>query len=302
MKKMPVMKANLMLLSFFFFLFHCEAVEASYQVDSALIQEREFYLGKYHSVRDTMTVNSWINLKRLSDNLEKLALTDAQIIDSLSRRVEADAAIIVDLTSGQEPSSAQEPFQSADSPDSGNSRMMLLVMKAFVAFLLLVLLILVYSLVRRGSILSLLKEDIERIEAIAAEKQSQAVMAELEMNKLKQRELEFREELERGIQLNQERMQTMLQKCELLEEENRMLTSRLKTHSAPLQVGVPEITGNEGDDDKHSMIRSLIEERSSLMNLAATLRVQLADETRKRQALLDKFRLLYNDMNQGVSE
>ncbi len=297
------MKATLMLISFFFVLFHYEAVGASYQVDSALINEREFYLGKVHSIRDTMTVNSWINLKRLSDNLEKLAFTDAQILDSLYSRIKADSAIIAALSAEQTATVADQSLQVSDSGETGNNRLMPVIMKAFIAFLLFLLLILVYLLIRKSNSLKASEAVISRFEATAAEKQSQVAMAELELTKLKQREFEFREELERGIQLNQERMQSMLQKCELLEEENRILTNRLKAQASQLQAGVPEDAVNEGDDDdRRLMIRSLMEERSSLMNLAATLRAQLADETRKRQTMLEKFRAVYDDINTGATE
>ena len=300
---MPVMKATLMLISFFFVLFHYEAVGASYQVDSALINEREFYLGKVHSIRDTMTVNSWINLKRLSDNLEKLAFTDAQILDSLYSRIKADSATIAALSVEQTATVADPSLQVSDSGETGNNRLMPVIMKAFIAFLLFLLLILVYLLIRKSNSLKASEAVISRFEATAAEKQSQVAMAELELTKLKQREFEFREELERGIQLNQERMQSMLQKCELLEEENRILTNRLKAQASQLQAGVPEDAVNEGDDDdRRLMIRSLMEERSSLMNLAATLRAQLADETRKRQTMLEKYRAVYDDINTGATE
>ncbi|MBL7906558.1 MAG: hypothetical protein JNL22_16160 [Bacteroidales bacterium] len=297
------MKATLMLISFFFVLFHYEAVGSSYQVDSALINEREFYLGKVHSIRDTMTVNSWINLKRLSDNLEKLAFTDAQILDSLYSRIKADSATIAALSAEQTATVADQSLQVSDSGETGNNRLMPVIMKAFIAFLLFLLLILVYLLIRKSNSLKASEAVISRFEATAAEKQSQVAMAELELTKLKQREFEFREELERGIQLNQERMQSMLQKCELLEEENRILANRLKAQASQLQAGVPEDAVNEGDDDdRRLMIRSLMEERSSLMNLAATLRAQLADETRKRQTMLEKFRAVYDDINTGATE
>ena len=51
--------------------------------DSAIFAEREFYLKKYSSVKDTMTVNTWLNLKRLSDNLQEIVLRDQIIIDQL---------------------------------------------------------------------------------------------------------------------------------------------------------------------------------------------------------------------------
>lgn len=296
------MKAKLMLLPFFFVLFFYDTSDAAYQVDSALVQQREYYMGKYRSVRDTMTVNSWINLKRLSDNLEKLAATDAQIIDSLVSRIQADSVVISEMSSSQDQTNVDEPMQSVAYQDAGNNRMMLMLLKAFLAFLLLVLLILVYFLVRRSKRLSLLSEEFVRIEALATEKQSQATAVELELNKLKQRELGFREELERGIQVNQERMRAMQQKCELLEEDNKMLAGRLKSQDSQLKAGTPEDAVSIGDDEKSSLIRSLTEERSSLMNLAATLRAQLADETRKRQNLLEKFRSVFSDLNSGTSE
>lgn len=296
------MKAMLPLFIFFLILFYTDVMGSSAQVDSVLFQEREYYMRQYHSVRDTMTVNSWINLKRLSDNLEKLTATDAQIIDSLVSRIQADSVAIAELTSVNDHTGMEEPMQSIASPDTGNNRMMLLLLKAFVAFLLLVLLFLVYFLIRRSNRINTLQEEVMRIEALASEKQSQAALAELEMNKLKQRELGFREELERGIHLNQERMQSMQQKCELLEEENRMLSSRLKSQTVPLQVvAADDILSAEDEEGKNLIIKSLVEERSSLMNLAATLRAQLADETRKRQSVIEKFRSLYNDMEGGIS-
>ena len=67
-----------------------EAVSA----DSLLRAERLQYYTKYRTLKDTITVNTWVNMKRMNDNLEKIVEIDNLLIDSLRMMHDQDSLLL----------------------------------------------------------------------------------------------------------------------------------------------------------------------------------------------------------------
>jgi predicted nucleic acid-binding Zn-ribbon protein len=123
----------------------------------------------------------------------------------------------------------------------------------------------------------------------------------MELRKLKQRELDFREELERGMQSNQERLLSLQEKCGQLEKENQQLRESGEAVSATHLKNPKDISYisdlPENVEELKSIIASLIDERSSLMNLAGKLKSQFDDESRKNRDTIDRINNLLIDLS-----
>ncbi|MHC1774401.1 MAG: hypothetical protein AB9834_03210 [Lentimicrobium sp.] len=274
--------------------------------DSLLIEERAYYYNKYRSVRDTMTVNTWLNLKRVSDNLEQVVKRDQLVIDGLKQKILSDSVMIVDLKKLPEPGESLSA-QNANSAARNKSDVVAIIyLKATVAVLLFVCLILVYFLISRVGIFKKLRSSIDQYANKAEEIIQQLELAEAELRRVKQRELDFREELERGMQLNQERLLSLQEKCGQLEFENQQLRSKRKNSSEISPDSHPDISViselPDNIEELKQMTKSLLDERNSLMNLAGALRSKYEEETRKHHGIIEKISFLLNDLSENKAD
>jgi len=271
--------------------------------DSLNMAEREYFYRKYRSVRDTMRINTWINLKRVSDNLEQVVKRDQQVIDALKLKITDDSVVIADLN---EVSARYQGLQTefddlktkAEKDNTLNNYLKIAAASLFMLFILfLFLFINSVSKLRRN------RSELDQGAAALEEHQLQLDSLDAELRKLKQRETDFREELEKGMESNQVRLLTLQQKCETLEKENQQLRriseigDGIHIPSAGDAVSKTELSDDA--DELKQMIKSLMDERNSLINLAGKLRAQADTENKKNQEIISRITLLVNDLSTG---
>lgn len=268
--------------------------------DSLLNQERDYFYRKYRSVRDTMTMNTWLNLKRVTDNLEQVVKRDQQVIDARNARISADSSTIANLNDiARQFSHLNIRHNELKAKVKEDSAIMLYLKVAAgsLLFLLLIFLFLLFSIYRSSRKYSSQNDEYE---AMLEEKQHLLDALDVELRKLKTREMEFRDELEQGMQANQDRLLAIQQKCSDLEKQNNQLREAASSEGriyVPVSgdgISKPDIPDDV--EELKQLVRSLIDERNSLMNLAGKLRTQSDAENKKSQAIIEKINLLAREL------
>lgn len=272
-----------------------------FESDSIISAERDYYYQKYRSIRDTMRINTWLNLKRVSDNLEEVVKRDQHVIDGLRNKLVADSLIIAnlkDVSRQFDTTKIQNETLQAELDDQKN---LLFYFEIIIGGLSVIGLVLIITLLGKHRHYKNYKVSSDHYEALVEEKQHQLDMFDAELRKQKQREIDFREELEKGIQTYQVRLLKLNEKCEQLERENLQLHKRsaesedLLSVSAPAD-GMPTAELSDNIDDLKQLVKSLYDERNSLMNLAGKLQTKAENEGRKYHELLDKI----NQLTKGL--
>ena len=273
--------------------------------DSVLEAEREYYWNRYASIRDTLTINTWNNLKRMKDNLEQVVERDGLIVASLKQRLEVDSSLVVNQADMN--ARYNELAMEHDMVQSRvkNDMQMMLYLKVAVGVLLLITVILIFTLIGRVSSLKKAKSRADHYESLAEQRNQMNELHESELRRLKEREIEFREELEKGIQAHQERLISIQQRNNELERE----IEQLKNESTPVLQGVhTPVQGDEiptDDQELRQWSRNLLDERKSLLKLAEQLKNKAEEEQARRERLLEKIRNLagsLSGLDDGVSE
>ncbi len=270
--------------------------------DSVLEAEREYYWNRYTSIRDTLTINTWNNLKRMKDNLEQVVDRDALIIESLKQRHETDSSLVVNQADMNarynELAAAHDVVQSRVK----NDMQMMLYLKAAVGVLLLIVVILIFTLTGRVSSLKKARSRADHYESLAEQRNQMNELQESELRRLKEREIEFREELEKGIQAHQERLISIQQRNNELEHEIEELKNAavfVSQDDDPVQVEGGEVPND--NEELRQWGNSLLDERNSLLKLAEQLKHKVAEEKARRERLLEKIRNLAGSLS-GLDE
>lgn len=268
--------------------------------DSILFAERDYYYQKYRSVRDTMRINTWLNLKRVSDNLEQVVKRDQKVIDGLRNMLVADSVIISNLRDVSIQFDAIKLQNETLQAEVEAQKRVLLHFKIIIGGLSVIVLILVIGLISKHRNYRNFRVSSDHYEALVEEKQHQLDMLDTELRKQKQREIDFRDELEKGIQTYQVRLLTLKEKCEQLEYENfnlkKLAVGSDELLTVALAEGVPAGELPDNTDDLKQLIKSLYDERKSLINLAGKLQVKVENEGKKYQVLVDKINRLIKDL------
>ncbi|MDD2527672.1 MAG: hypothetical protein RBS33_08425 [Lentimicrobium sp.] len=270
--------------------------------DSVLEAEREYYWNRYTSIRDTLTINTWNNLKRMKDNLEQVVDRDALIIESLKQRHETDSSLVVNQADMNarynELAAAHDVVQSRVK----NDMQMMLYLKAAVGVLLLIVVILIFTLTGWVSSLKKARSRADHYESLAEQRNQMNELQESELRRLKEREIEFREELEKGIQAHQERLISIQQRNNELEHEIEELKNAavfVSQDDDPVQVEGGEVPND--NEELRQWGNSLLDERNSLLKLAEQLKHKVAEEKARRERLLEKIRNLAGSLS-GLDE
>ncbi|HPG33042.1 MAG: hypothetical protein H6541_12945 [Lentimicrobiaceae bacterium] len=262
--------------------------------------DRAFYYNKYRSVRDTMTVNSWINLKRLSDNLEQVVKIDQQFIDSLRYQQKSDSAALAHVTQlTQKYDELNANFKIINERSKRDFRIIfyLKIAAGILAFIILLAIMVIYN---KKVVARRYKDEGEHYEALAEERQQQLDLLDAELKKLKIREIGFREELEKGMQNHQERLLFLQNKCSTLEAENQKLKAACESmninYQSVLDESLSVIDIPDDMEELKKLAKSLIDERKSLINLAGKLREQVETANSKYQSIILRFKRLSNEL------
>lgn len=269
--------------------------------DSLLEAERFHYYTKYRSLKDTITVNTWVNMKRMNDHLEKIVEIDNTLFDSIRSAHQRDSLVLD--TQQQLNQRYNDLIMEYDKlkARTDNDLNMMLYLKMAVGFLAAFIVLLIFMLIGRNAVNKRNKEKAEHYEAIFEEKRLEAETLQVELDRMKRREKEFRDELEKGMQLNMERLQGLQEKCNQLEEDKRRLEQSVQylpesmpgRHKEEIIASIPEDAG-----EMTELIRTLSEERDSLINLASQLQKKLEHEMARRESLLAKIDALVQNLSQ----
>ncbi len=271
--------------------------------DSLRKVERVKYYMKYRLLKDTIKVNTWGNLKRLNDNLEKIVEIDNILLDSIHPAMVVDSQLI---RSHEELNARHnELLTEYDRLHAAhtNNLQLLLYLKVAIAAFALIAIILLFIIIGKQSSKSKLRKQCENYESAFEEKRIENEGIVLQLTRLKNREAEFREELERGMQANQARLTGLLDKCSRLEEENKQLQELVQEHKGSVAENQavpqpPKIEIPEDEDERAQLIRSLSEERESLMKLAGQLQSKLENEKTRRKEMLARIDTLVRNLSQ----
>jgi hypothetical protein len=261
--------------------------------DSVLLSERMYYYNKYSSIADTMTINSWINLKRLKDNLEEVVKIDNELIQYYqvfgSREVLNESDSINRLNSKLSEVSNQLELKTSR---ADNDLWMIWILKTAAVFMIFIILILIYLAINFSN-----KFKNARIQVKSSEDENNSLKEEYlqlveECKRLKSREDDFREELQRGLISNQEKLNLLQEKIKSLEFENEKLRAITDSNgfTQELYLEKDEIVLNEPNIDDLTIeeITNLVSERNSLIRLAGKLQDQLLFEKEAHLALKKK--------------
>ena len=262
--------------------------------DSILMAERDYYYKKYSSVRDTMTKNTWVNLKSLSENLEQVVQRDQIIIDQYMSKVGSDTvAAAKDNGQKREMTNLELKVEQLESRTINDMRM-LWILKTASGLMLLIILLMLYFLINERSRLSSLKGLHAFADKLSIEKRKENLMLEAELDKLRQREKDFRTELEKGLITHQDKLMMLQKKNNQLEIELKEIKEQPSGNeniNRPFPAIKAEIS-NFPDNEKEikELVQSLSDERNSLMNLAGRLQKQLETEKGRYQELMQKIK------------
>ncbi|PKP46459.1 MAG: hypothetical protein CVT94_14600 [Bacteroidetes bacterium HGW-Bacteroidetes-11] len=258
--------------------------------DSTILAERDFYLKKYNSVKDTMTINTWLNLKRLSDNLQEVVLRDQIIIDQLLRQNHLDSSHWDSINSMDSELKQLRFANSQIASRSKNDLHMMWVLKTSASVLTILVLVMIYLLITSKNKISRYKKRQNELESHKIGIQNQLLLQELEVSKLKQREKDFRSELEKGLITYQEKLNLLQKRNSLLEEE----LSKIKNSGNNQEIGnfylphtsidISEIP--QDSEGVAAVLKAITDERDSLMNLAGKLQKQIHEEKEKYNKLV----------------
>jgi hypothetical protein len=238
----------------------------------------------------------------MKDNLEQVVDRDALIIESLKQRHETDSSLVVNQADMNarynELAAAHDVVQSRVK----NDMQMMLYLKAAVGVLLLIVVILIFTLTGWVSSLKKARSRADHYESLAEQRNQMNELQESELRRLKEREIEFREELEKGIQAHQERLISIQQRNNELEHEIEELKNAavfVSQDDDPVQVEGGEVPND--NEELRQWGNSLLDERNSLLKLAEQLKHKVAEEKARRERLLEKIRNLAGSLS-GLDE
>lgn len=275
--------------------------------DSVLMVERDYYYKAYRSVRDTMTINTWLNLKRLSDNLEQVVERDRKIIEHYLSKASSDSLLPQNNAAELKARALLEMEMNQLEARTINDMRMLWILKTAAGLMLLVILLLLYLLINEKSKLSRFRSLYAFADKLAVEKRNEITMLESELEKLRQREQDFRAELEKGIITHQEKLIVLQKKNIQLENDLK----RIKDHqSEKREIDLLTIDSKadivkfpDNEKEVKELIQSLSDERNSLMNLAGRLQKQIETEKERYQDLVQKIKSITGiNPDQGVGD
>jgi hypothetical protein len=256
-----------------------------------LLQQRSAHFEKYWSLMDTMTIRTWKNMKEMTNNLEAIVLLDERIIDSLRRKSVQDSALISEhefLTKRYQTVEAERDILKSRTQ---NDMQMMLYLKAAVGLLLCALVVLIYILISRYNPGLKARKEAGHYAALFESKRQETELLIEELQSIRQREIGLREELENGMQLYQDKMQILMEKCRVIEEENSRLEQEL---TGDRIVGTTSLeTINEGAVAESALkqkIESLAGERDTLLKLNEELSRNLEEEKEKRTQLIERIK------------
>jgi cell division protein FtsB len=251
-----------------------------------LIEKRQQQEAKYKSISDSAIVNRWVKQSLLFNQLQVIKALDDSIIDQSALLVTSGAAMHDSLESTNDKLLQVSLDAERATAKAVNDMKMLLILKIAVAVLLLIVLALVYVLYRQrpGN-----DKKIDMLEKKNKELEVEREHLKNEVVRLKARENQVKEELERGIHQQKEKFDLLSSKNSQLEADIASLKKSMDQRETEYNVKV------------NDSIKQLTDERDQLNAQVAALNNQLGDSKSKHEAMLRKINKLISDLS-GVND
>jgi len=186
--------------------------------DSVTLSLRRKAYSRYHAVKDTVTVRTWMNMDRMNKALIQVVEYDNQLLDSYKSKDTLAATFIPEKAD----TLLKKPIITAMPSIQKSWFDMRYFMAASILIGLLVLVLIVMLVVRTISLKRLRQEYNDRDETFDA-KLNRLDYLENEVVKMKTRENDIKAELEKGIVDYQDKMQTLRKRIDELANENTRL-------------------------------------------------------------------------------
>jgi hypothetical protein len=213
---MPVEMKKLILLTFLALAIY--GGHAAINQDSITLSLRKKAYDRYHKVKDTVTVRTWMNMDRMNKALIQVLEYDNQLLESYENK---DTAIVISDQLSND-SSVQKPLViSKTMVEPAWFQIKYLLAASILVGVILVVLIVLF--VQRTIRIKKLRQVYNEREETFDSKLNRLEYLENEVLKMKTRENEIKAELEKGIVDYQDKMQTLRKRIEELAVENTRL-------------------------------------------------------------------------------
>jgi len=194
--------------------------------DSVTMLLRKKAYERYHEVKDTVTVRTWMNMDRMNKALVQILEYDNQLLESMKKSEATDTGGYPKKldTIVPQPVIVKMPVVQKSWMDIKYFPLAAIV----ISFLLLVLIVLV---VKRSFRIKHLRQEYDDRDETFDAKLNRLEFLEGEVLKMKSRENDIKAELEKGIIHYQEKMQTLRNRIDELANENVRLENLIETLS-----------------------------------------------------------------------
>jgi hypothetical protein len=207
------------------FLAICGSQSAANQDSVTLLLRKKAY-ERFHEVKDTVTVRTWMNMDRMNKALIQVVEYDNQLLESYEGK---DSSAMISEKSRVDKVNDKTVIE----PRTFESKFLFPVEYVLAAFIALTAMLLIFLIViiRQSISLRKLKSKYSDRDDTFDPKLNRLEFLENEVKKMKIRENEVKAELEKGIVDYQEKMQTLRKRIEELANENTRLENLNTVHS-----------------------------------------------------------------------
>lgn len=268
--------------STFFLLLLCLTSIADNSEIQRLLNEREEQSIIYQSLIDSVIPGRLSKMYILNNQLQNIVSKDDTIILHTYSLLDNEASAIDSINKVNQRLALLAFDNDRLQQRTTNDLKMLLILKLAVAFLLVSFLILLYFATIK---LNRKKSSTEVQFGLLSGLESENANLRTELERIKAHEFNLKDELDRGIQLNQDKYALLTEKF------NQLLAENQKLKQTPIQQSIPE------DKEASELIDLLKIENNNLTIKLNGMQQQLDESHAKNKSILKKIEKLINDLS-----
>lgn len=247
-----------------------------------LLNEREEQSVIYHSLIDSVIPGRLSKMYMLNNQLQNIVSKDDSIILHTYSLLDNEASAVDSINKVNQRLALLAFDNDRLQQRTTNDMKMLLILKLAVALLLVSFLILLYFATIK---LNRKKSSTEVQFGLLSGLESENANLRTELERIKAREFNLKDELDRGIQLHQDKYALLTEKF------NQLLAENQKLKQMPIQQSIPE------DKEASELIDLLKIENNNLTIKLNGMQQQLDESHAKNQSILKKIEKLINDLS-----
>jgi|GEM_PF-2310658 len=247
-----------------------------------LLNEREEQSVIYHSLIDSVIPGRLSKMYMLNNQLQNIVSKDDSIILHTYSLLDNEASAADSINKVNQRLALLAFDNDRLQQRTTNDMKMLLILKLAVALLLVSFLILLYFATIK---LNRKKSSTEVQFGLLSGLESENANLRTELERIKAREFNLKDELDRGIQLHQDKYALLTEKF------NQLLAENQKLKQMPKQQSIPE------DKEASELIDLLKIENNNLTIKLNGMQQQLDESHAKNQSILKKIEKLINDLS-----